>query len=262
MLRRATLPLLAVLLLAGCAPSEEESDFLARKALLERQNLGIRELIAEEEKGTLVTPDRFIIGIDEGLVGDIFRYQLPIERPLGKRFLLHLDKASISLRDKFGVIILDGDVHRPETPDRKVQVRIHGGLGAIDIDTKANVLNLRVAVDRIELLQAGMLDAVLGKGGRKLIADKSLPLLQDALPTFHIPVALAQDLKVPALQSSAIALDSLVVPLDLSVERVIAASGKLWVTLDAKVGKVTGAENGLGVSVKGKKKKAAAGGGK
>jgi len=256
--------LLAAALLAGCSASEQESEFTARKALLERQNQGIRELIAEEEKGSLVTPDRFLIGIDEKLVGDLFRYQLPIDRPLGKRFMIHLDKASISLRDKFGVIILDGNLHRPETPDRKIAVRIHGGLGKIAIDPKTNMLDVRIAVDRIELLEAGVLDKVLGSGGKKLVAEKGLPLLQDALPTFHIPVALAQNIKVPAVQSDAIALDSLVVPLDLSVERVIAAGGKLWVTLDARVGKVTGAEEGLGVNVKKKPKpaKAPAAGGK
>jgi hypothetical protein len=39
---------------------------------------------------------------------------------------------------------------------------------------------------------------------------------------------------------------------------VIAAGGKLWVTLNAEVGKVTGAEEGLGVAVKKKPKKKAA----
>jgi hypothetical protein len=46
-----------------------------------------------------------------------------------------------------------------------------------------------------------------------------------------------------------------VVPLDLSVERVLAAGGKLWVTLDAQVGKVIGAEEGLGIAVKKKPRK-------
>jgi hypothetical protein len=70
---------------------------------------------------------------------------------------------------------------------------------------------------------------------------------------------LGRSIHVPALTEDALQLDSLNVPLDLSVERVIAAGGKLWVTLDAKVGKVTGAEEGLGVRVKTKPKKKAAG---
>ena len=72
---------LAAALLAGCAPSDQETEFLARKAFLQRQNQGMRELIAEAEQGTLVPRDRFLIGIDEQVIADVFRYQLPMERP-------------------------------------------------------------------------------------------------------------------------------------------------------------------------------------
>ena len=75
------------------------------------------------------------------------------------------------------------------------------------------------------------------------------------LPTFQVPVAVAHQLKVPATQGGAVAMDSLHVPFDLDVERVIAVGGQLWVTLDAHVGEVQGGEEGLGVSVKTKSKK-------
>jgi hypothetical protein len=246
--------LLAAAVLVGCAPSEQETEFLAKKAFLTRQNQGIRELIAEGERGSLVPTDRFLVGIDEKLVADLFRYQLPMERPLGKRFVVRLDSATILLRDKFGAITIDGNVHRPETPERKIAVRILGGLGGIAIDPTSHQLNVKIAIDRIELLEAGILDKVLGPGGKQFLSDKGRGLLQDALPTFRIPVAMAQNIRVPAVHAGAIELDSLVVPLDMSVERVIAAGGKLWVTLNAKVGKVTGGEEGLGVAVKKKKK--------
>ena len=57
------------------------------------------------------------------------------------------------------------------------------------------------------------------------------------------------------IQQGPVRLDSLSVPLDLSVERVLAAGGKLWLTLHAEVGKVTGAEEGLGIAVKKKPRK-------
>ena len=260
--------LLACGVLAGCAPSEEETQYLAKKAYLERQNRGIRELIAEEEKGSLVPSDRFLIGIDEQVIGDLFRSELPLDRPLGKQFIVHLESARISLQDKYGAITIEGDVHRRATPDRKNAVRIFGGLGAVEIDSTTDRLGLKIAIDHLELVQAGLLDQVLGPGGKKLLAEKGRGLLEDALPTLQIPVGLGQKIRVPAIQQGPIQLDSLVVPLHLSVERVIAAGGKLWVTLDADIGKVTGAEEGLGVAVKKKPKrpgipvKAQAGGGK
>ena len=250
--------LLGAGVLAGCAPSQEEVDFLAKKALLQRQNQGIRELIAEAERGSLVPVDSFLVGIDEQIVGELLRSQLPLERPLGKRFIVHLDRATVLLRDKFGLITLEGNIHRRATPERRTALRILGGLGAVRIDPATNLLNVSIAIDQIELVEAGALDKVLGRGGKKFLADKGRGMLQDALPTLHIPVALAQNIRVPAIQEGPIQLDSLAVPLDLSVERVLAAGGKLWLTIHAEVGKVTGAEEGLGVAVKKKARKAGA----
>jgi hypothetical protein len=241
--------LLAATLLAGCAPSEEEVSFVARSELLRRQNQGIRELIQEEEKGSLVPTGRFLVGVHESIVQDLLRSQLPLERPLGKRFVVRLERATVLLRDKFGAITIEGEVHRPATPDRKTAVRILGGLGAVEIDPVTNVLHVEIAIDHIELLQAGILEGILGHGGKKFLAEKGKPLLQDALPQLEVPVALGQSIHVPAIEEGAIRLDPLVIPLHLSVARVPATGGKLWVTLNAEVGKVTGAEQGLGVAV-------------
>jgi len=248
--------MLAAALLAGCAPSGEEVDFLAKRAVLQRQNKGIRELIAEAERGSLVPTERFLIGIDEKIVSELLRSQLPFERPLGKRFIVHLDRATVLLRDKFGLITIEGYIYRRKTPEHRTAVRILGGLGAVRIDPKTDLLSVSIAIDQIELLQAGILENVLGPGGKQFLSEKGRPMLQDALPALQVPVALAQKLRVPAIHEGPIQLDSLAVPLDLSVERVLAAGGKLWLTLHAEVGKVTGAEEGLGVAVKKKARKA------
>jgi hypothetical protein len=245
---------LVAAMLVGCAPSDQETDYRARKALLQRQNRGIRELIAEAETSSIVPANRFLLGVDESIVQSVLRSELPVERPLGKRFHIRLESASVQFRDKFGVIILDGVVFRPQTPERITQVRVHGGLGAVSIDSTTDQLTIKIAIDEIEILKAGILENVLGNRGKKLLATKGRELLQDKLPVLHVPVALAQKIRVPAVTSGALQLDSLVVPLNLSVQRVLAARQKLWVTLHADVGTITGGQEGLGVRV-GKKKK-------
>jgi hypothetical protein len=250
-----TFAILATLLLLGCAPSQEETEYLARRAMLLRQNQGIKELIAEEEKGSLVPLDRFLIGVDEKVLGDIFGSQLPRERPLGERFVIRLEKAEVSLQDKYGLVIIEGNIHRRNTPERKIAVRIFGGLDTVMIDPVTNLLNISFAIDHFELLQAGILESILGSSGKKLFAKQGLSLLQDAIPNIQIPVALRQNINIPAIAEGGINLDSLTIPLDLAVNRFIAAGGKLWVTLNATVGTVTGAEEGLGVAVKKKPKK-------
>lgn len=244
---------LCLLLLAGCAPSERETAYLAKKALLERQNKGIRELIALAKSGPLVPPDQFLIGVDENIAQSLFRTQLPIERPVGKRFTLHLEKAEIHFRDKYGEVVAEGYINRNKTPDRKIAVRVHGGLGAVEIDPKTDLLTIRIAVDDLELVQAGILEGVLGTGGKKFLATKGREYLKDALPPIQIPVGLAREIRVPSIRSGAVQLDSLVIPIDVSVERVLAARQKLWVTLNAQVGTIEGGEQGLGVKI-GKKK--------
>lgn len=250
-----TFAILATVLLLGCAPSQEETEYLARRAMLLRQNQGIRELIAEEEQGSLVPTDRFLIGVDEKVLGDIFRSQLPRERPLGERFVIRLEKAEVSLQDKYGLIVIEGNLHLQRTPERQTAVRIFGGLGAVMIDPLTSLLNIQIAIDHFELLQAGLLEGILGSSGKKFLAEQGKGILQDAIPTIQIPVALRQNIAIPAISEGGLQLDSLQVPLDLSVNRFIAAGGKLWVTLSATVGKVTGAEEGIGVAIKKKPKK-------
>lgn len=242
--------LLSAALLAGCATSEEEDSFTSRKALLLRQNQGIRELIEAQEKGSMVPTGRFLIGIGETVVGDLFRSELPLDRPLGERLEIHLDTATILFRDKFGVVTLDGNVHRRATPDRKAAVRVIGGLSSVAVDPETKQLRLRIAIDDIEILEAGVLESVLGGGTRKFLAEKARPMLEDALPELSVPVALGQSIAVPAIEADAVSLASVQVPLDFAVERVIAAGGKLWITIDAKVGRISGADKGLNVNVK------------
>ncbi|HET9253163.1 MAG TPA: hypothetical protein VFP58_13705 [Candidatus Eisenbacteria bacterium] len=249
-LLRLIATLLVAGLLAGCSLSEEEASFLAKRDFLKRQNQGIRELIEEEEKGSIVPTGRFLVGIHETVVGDLLRSQLPLTRPLGKRFVLRLERATVLLRDKFGVITLDGEIHRPQTPHRKTAIRVFGGLGAVAVDSVSDLLHIDIAVDHIELVEAGLLEGILGAGSKKFLAERGRELLQDELPRLTVPVRLGRSIRVPPIREGALQLDSLVVPLHLSVERVIAAREKLWVTLHAEVGTVTGAERGLAVAVK------------
>jgi hypothetical protein len=246
---------LLIALLAGCSPSEKQAEFVSKKALLERQNKGIREMIRDEENGTLLPTDRFLIGVDEKVVQGLFNSQLPLERPLGKHFVLRLEQATIQFRDKYGLVIVEGSVHRPQTPDRRTAVRVYGGLGAVQIDPKTDLLTIRFAIDDFQILQAGILEGVLGHGGKKFLATHALGYVKDALPDLQIPVGLAREIRVPPIQSGPVTLDSLHVPLDLSVERVIAAQKKLWVTMHAEVGEIAGGEQGLGVAIQKKKKR-------
>src|SRR5262249_39410796 len=130
--------------------------------------------------------------------------------------------------------------------------------GSVQMGCISSRLTIQIALDDIEILQAGILEHVLGSGAKKFLATKAKGYLQDALPPIQVPVGLAREIRLPPIKSGAVTVDSLKIPLDISVERVMAAGQKLWVTLNAQVGTIAGGEQGVGVAIKKKKK----GGGK
>jgi hypothetical protein len=234
--------------------SDKETAYLARRALLTRQNQGIRELIGEAEHGTIVPTDQFLLGIDEKIIADLMRAGLPLERPVGKHFVVRLEKATVRFTDKYGLIIVDGVMFRPSTPDRLTQVRVHGGLGKVEIDPKTGKLNISIAVDDIDLLQAGILDKVLGREG------KSCSRPGDGRPAGRA----AQDRGAgdagaghqdPGDRRRRGADGLAADPARSQGDARDGGRHKLWVTFDAKLGKITGAERTrVSVGKKGKKK--------
>jgi len=238
-----------VLALVGCAPSSEESSYAARRAALQRQNQGIRELIAQAERGSLVPTDRLLVGVDEKVVGELLRSQLPFDLALGKELVVRLSDATVLLRDNIGRFGLEGEIHRAGSADRRTAVHVTGGLGVVRIDPKLGLLTMSIALDRVELEDGGPLEKVLGPGGKRFVAENARGLLQAALPPLQVPIVFTQDLHVPAFHDGPLQLDSLVVPFGTSVERVLAVEGKLWVTLRAGIGQVSRAGSGLGIDV-------------
>jgi hypothetical protein len=242
--------LAGTLTLAACGgPSEEEVAYQARKAALERRLQGLRELVAEAERGSLIPTDRFFVGVGETLVGDLFRSQLPLEQALEDRFVVRLESAEMEFRDKYGAVRIAGSVHPAAFPSRTVALRIQGGLGAAEIDPDTGILRVRVAIDHIDVAQAAGLERLLGEGAIRYLGERGRELLERAIPPLEVPIALERDVPVPAVEEKGVRLGALEVPLEVSVERVLAAAGKLWVVFDARVGPMKGGAEGLGVEI-------------
>jgi len=233
----------------ACGPSEEQAVYEARKIALERRIRGLQELVAEAEKGSLIPADRFFVGVDEKLVGDLFRSQLPLEQPLEERFVVRLESAEMRFRDKYGAVHIEGRIHPKALPARSVALRIDGGLGAAEIDPETGTLRVQIAIDHIDVAEAAGLEGMLGGGVIRYLGAKGREILQEAIPAIEVPVTLSQAIPVPAVQDKGVRLGALEVPLEVSVERVLAAGGKLWVSFDARVGAVKGGEGGLGVDI-------------
>jgi hypothetical protein len=247
----------ALLAALACGPSEEEVRYQARKAELERRARGLGELVAEAERGSLIPTDRFFVGVGEQLVEDLFRSQLPLEQPLEDRFVVRLERAEMDFDDKYGAVRIEGRIRPARFPERQVALRIEGGLGEASVDPQTGLLRVRVAIDHIGVAEAGGLEKLLGRGAINYLGDKGRDLLEEAIPPIEVPVQLERAVPVPAVAQGGVRFAALEVPLEVSVERVLAVGGKLWVSFDARVGPVKGGEQGLGVEIHKRPKPAA-----
>jgi hypothetical protein len=260
-LRRLVVAAAVAGLAFACGPSEEEVQYQARKAELERRAQGLRELVAEAEQGSLIPSDRFFVGVGEQLVEDLFRSQLPLEQPLEDRFVVRLESAEMEFDDKYGAVRIEGRIHPVAFPSRQVALRIEGGLGEASIEPATGMLRVRVAIDHIDIAEAGGLERLLGRGAINYLGGKGRELLEEAIPPIEVPVTLERAVPVPAVEEGGVRFGALEVPLEVSVERVLALGGKLWVSFDAEVGPVKGGEGGLGVEIRRKPKPAGKPGG-
>lgn len=233
----------------ACGPSEEQVQYEARKAELERRERGLRELVADAEGGSLIPANRFFVGVGEQLVEDLFRSQLPLEQPLEDRFVVRLEAADMEFDDKYGAVRIQGRIHPVRFPSRQVALRIEGGLGEASIDPESGILRVRVAIDHIDIAEAGGLEKLLGRGAIRYLGGKGREILEGAIPPIEVPVKLERAVPVPAVEEGGVRFAALEVPLEVSVERVLALGGKLWVSFDAAVGQVKGGEGGLGVEI-------------
>jgi hypothetical protein len=250
----------SVLLLgAACGPSEEQVQYEARQASLERRLRGLRELVAEAEQGSLIPTDRFFVGVGQQLVEDLFRSQLPLEETLEDRFVVRLEQARMEFHDKYGAVRIEGRIHPLRFPARTVALRIEGGLGAADVDPETGILRVRIAIDHIDIAEAGGLEKVLGRGAIAFLGGRGRALLEEAIPPIEVPVQLERSVPVPPLDEKGVRFGALEVPLEVTVERVLAVAGKLWVSFDARVGPVKGGEDGIGLEIRKKPKPPAQG---
>ena len=245
----------------ACGPSEEQVQYEARKAELERRVQGLQELVASAEQGSLIPTDRFFVGVGEDLVEDLFRSQLPLEQPLEDRFVVRLESAEMDFDDKYGAVRIAGRIHPVKFPSRQVALRIEGGLGEASIDPATGILRVRIAIDHIDIAEAGGLEQLLGRGVIRYLGGKGRDLLEEAIPPIEVPVTLERAVPVPAVEQGGVRFAALEVPLEVSVEQVLAIGGKLWVSFDADVGPVKGGEGGLGVEIRKKPKPEQQGGG-
>lgn len=210
---------------------------MEEEALLRRQNQGLRELIADAEKGTLFSPEHLVVGVDEALARALLRAGLPQERTVG-RFRVRVEEADVRFRSTQSVVTLGGRVATAEDPETFVDLTLLGGLDRLEVDSATATLTARVVIDRFEVqrAEAGGSESAVAKSVIAGLAERGLSSLADLVPRLEIPVRLDHELNLTGFGDGPVSVRPARLPIQVAVARVLPLGGRLWVMLQVSAG--------------------------
>jgi hypothetical protein len=234
--RRSRFLLAAVALVsAACGGEEGAGEIRARKLLLEREVQGLRALVASLERREPILPaGDIVIAFDEALIRDLVAAQLPLEGDVD-RFHIRLTRADVLLEGS-ALVKLHGMLALRDQPEIAGEVSLQGALENVAIDEASGTLRAALGVDHLDIEKAGGLESVLTASSLDELGGAVRPQLQAMLPAIEIPVKVQQGIVLPAVEDGPFRLQGGTLPLRVSVSRVFAGRGRLWVGVSVRPG--------------------------
>lgn len=227
---------LAALPLTGCDRGHEGAgDLRAQRVVLEREVEGLRAMVARMERGEPMLPlDDIAVAVEEALVRELLVAQLPFEADVD-RFHVQLTSADVQFRGS-PTLQLRGRIVVREQPDLTAAVTLFGALDEVRVDRSSSTLLATVAADH--LMIADVTGAAQFLSGETIddVARLVRIELGDRLPTVRIPVRLQQSIDFPAVTEGPVRIHGARLPLDVTVSQVVAARGRLWVSVHVTPG--------------------------
>jgi hypothetical protein len=231
---------LAVALGPGCRARESPEAVMARVTAESRrtQIANLETLIAQAEKGEIVTTDQIVIGVSEELLGSLLRASLPPEIVVANRLRLRIESTEPLFRGGQAGILFKVRVTSTDAPDANATISMGGSLDEFKFE--GGKLSARVKVKHFNVLESSIGD--LGANVLDGLVRGNLEAIEKAIPEIEVPVQLEQQIRIAGLTEGAVVAKPGVLPLAISVSRVIPANKRLWVLLDAKAGPWKAAE--------------------
>ena len=234
-LYRALVPALALVLPACDSKFKGGGDLRAQRVVLKREVDGLREAVARIEKGERILPlDDVAIAIDDTLLRDLIAAQLPFEMDVD-RFHLSLTEAEAQFRGS-PIVRLRGVLNSKKRPDLAAAVNVLGALEDIRIEPSSSTLRARIAVDHLGIEKAAGIEQLLSGSTMDEVARLIRLQLKDMLPPIQIPVKVQQSIDLPAVTRGPVRIDGARMPLQVSVSRVLAGQGRLWIAVHFQPG--------------------------
>jgi hypothetical protein len=224
---------------AACGPAVDSgADLRAQRDLLSRQVDGLREVVQRLERGEPLLPEGdMAIAIDDTLVRELILAQLPFDADVD-RFHIRLADIDVQFTGR-PTFQLRGRLQLREQPDVTAVVTVFGALDDITVDTTSSTLRARLAADQLIISEATGLAQYLSGATLEEIAHRIRDAIAAQLPVLRIPIAVRQELELPAVDDGPLHLKAGRLGIEAVVSQVVAARGRLWVSIHVTLGKLT-----------------------
>ena len=225
---------LAAIFALGCQKREPPEAALARTTATFRraQIESLETMIAQAEKGELVTTDQIAIGISEDVVKSLLNAALPREVVVKDRLRVRVESAVPFFRGNKAGMLFRAKASGVKMATASATLELGGGLE--DFRFEDGKLLARVSLGHFTVLESSIGD--LAADVLDNIVRANLALIQDAIPPVEIPVEIAQSIKIGGLTEGAVVAKPGALPLEIAVSQVVPGNQRLWVLLKAKAG--------------------------
>ncbi len=226
--------LIAAALTLGCHKREApEVAFKRAQAESRRgQIASLEKLIAQAEKGELVTTDQIAIGISEELVKTLLNASLPKEIVVADRLRVRIEAAEPFFRGNKAGLLFRARASSVDAPNAYATLEMGGGLEEFEL--AGGKLTATVSLAHFAVLESSIGD--LAADALDNLVRANAEAIQHAIPPVEIPVQLEQSITIGGLTEGAVVARPGVLPLNIAVSQVVPVNQRLWVLLQAKAG--------------------------
>jgi hypothetical protein len=196
------------------------------------QIANLEKLIAQADRGELVTTDQIAIGVSEELLGNLLRASLPPHIVVADRIRLEFLSVEPVFRGGQAGVMFKARVSSADVPNASATLSIGGGLDEFKLEGGKLAAWVKLKYFNVVESSLGDLSANVLDG----LVRANLETIQNAIPAIEVPIQLDQSIKIGGLTEGAVVAKPGSLPLAISVSQVIPVNNRLWVLLSAKAG--------------------------
>ncbi len=193
---------------------------------------GLEKLIAQAERGELVTADQVAVGVSEAAVKTLLNASLPQEVVVGGRLRVRLESAEPLFRGSNAGLLLLGKVSSQDAAAVSATLEMGGSLEQFRFDK--GKLTTRVVLSHFSVREVSLGD--IAADALDALVRSQAAAIQAAIPPIEIPVQFEEQIKIGGLTEGAVVAHPGSLPLNISVSQVIPVNQRLWVLLKARAG--------------------------